>query len=82
VLDTGDCLADSRSLQFALDEGAGLASLLSMKYLATLALLFAALFLLSCGLLPDNAPKLIDADGSAYVACEGLVWVSTQEGVA
>jgi hypothetical protein len=53
-----------------------------MTCLATFAVLAASFSLSSCGsdMLPDNAPKLIDADGSAYVACEGFVWVSTQDG--
>src|ERR1700742_815320 len=32
----------------------------------------------NCDVLPENAPKLIEADGQTYVACEGFIWVSTQ----
>lgn len=46
-----------------------------MKCVATLAVFFVALSFSSCGILPDNAPKLIDADGNPYMACEGVVWV-------
>jgi hypothetical protein len=53
-----------------------------LGFLSILAVLTSPIFFSSCNsdVLPDNAPKLIDADGNAYVACEGLVWVSTQNG--
>lgn len=34
-----------------------------------------AAFLVSCGRHSERAPKLIEADGSSYVACSGAVWM-------
>ena len=58
----------------------GLAWQPRMKVLATFTLLAAACFLSSCDAVPDKAPKFIDADGQSYLACEGFVRVSTQDG--
>jgi hypothetical protein len=39
-----------------------------------------AFFMCGCGDLPQSAPKMIDADGTTYFACEGMVWVSSESG--
>lgn len=46
--------------------------------------LLAVVFSLSCDsdLLPENAPKIIDADGQIFLACEGSIRVSSQEGAS
>ena len=46
----------------------------------TLALTLVTLWIAACGDIPQSAPKMIDADGATYFACEGMVWVTSESG--
>ncbi len=43
-------------------------------------LLICVAILSGCGI-PHNPPKMIEADGTGYVACRDLIWVNGQSGL-